>query len=358
MGSSDPCGHDHGEDEAARARRVRAHIGHVRSVFLITLALNAVVAISKAGYSYFAGSIALGADSLHSILDASSNVLALMGLHWSATPANSKHPYGLRKIEILVALGIGVLIVIGLSEFAEAAIKSLISRSTAPRIGWAGFAIVLATMVVNFFVTRYEHRKAHELHSHLLHADAKHTQSDLFASGAVVASFVAVRAGIGWADSVCGLILVVLVGRVAWMVFRESVPVLLDAAVLDPSAVMTLGQSVPGISSIHSIRSRGIHSAVELDLHMEVAPDMSVAAAHDLGVQIERDIKARFPQVTDVVIHIEPDIDGAPGRDLAGDLINHGHSDDGHGEDDHREDDHSEHKHAPSVLPASRRPDS
>ncbi len=166
-------------------------------------------------------------------------------------------------------------------------------------------------MGVNFFVTRYEHRKAHELHSHLLHADAKHTQSDLFASAAVVASFAAVRAGWGWADGVCGLVLVALVGRVAWIVFRENVPVLLDAAVLDPAAVVTLGRGVPGIESIHNIRSRGIHSAVELDLHMEVAPDMSVADAHDLCVQIERDIKTRFPQVTDVVIHIEPQLAAA-----------------------------------------------
>src|SRR5258708_1900038 len=311
MQSFDPCGHDHGEDEAARVRRVREHVGQVRTVFLITLALNALVAASEAAYSYMSGSIALGADSLHTILDASSNVLALLGLLWSAAPANSKHPYGLRKIEILVALGIGVLIVIGLYEFADAAIKALIGRSQPPRIGWGGFVLVLATMWVNFFVTRYEHRKAHELHSHLLHADAKHTQSDLFASAAVVASFAAVRAGWGWADGVCGLVLVVLVGRVAWIVFRENVPVLLDAAVLDPAAGVTLGGGVPGIESIHNIRSRGIHSAVELDLHMEVAPDMSVADAHDLCVQIERDIKTRFPQVTDVVIHIEPQLAAA-----------------------------------------------
>src|SRR5579872_5017827 len=147
----DPCGHDHGEDEATRIGRVRDHIRQVRSVFLITLALNAVVAITKASYGYFTGSIALGADSLHSILDASSNVLALLGLHWSAAPANSKHPYGLRKIEILVALGIGVLIVIGLSEFGEAAVRALLGRSQPPHVGWVGFVVVLATMGVNAF---------------------------------------------------------------------------------------------------------------------------------------------------------------------------------------------------------------
>ena len=306
MTSSDPCAHDHGDDADARARRARERLLAVRHVFIVTLALNAVVAISKAIYSYSSGSIALGADSLHSVLDGSSNVLALLGLHWSAAPASPRHPYGRRKIEILVALGIGVLIVIGLFEFAEVAIKSLLGPVRPPQVGWGGFALVLATMVVNFFVTRYEHRKAHELHSHLLHADAQHTQSDLFASGAVVLSFIAVRNGWPWADGVGGLILVLLVGRVAWIVFRENVPVLLDAAVLDPEGVASLARLVPGIASVHSVRSRGIRSAVELDLHMEVASEMTVAMAHELAVRIERDVKEKFPEVSDVVIHVEP----------------------------------------------------
>ena len=54
---------------------------------------------------------------------------------------------------------------------------------------------------------------------------------------AVVASFVAARAGLGWADGVATLLLVVLIGHAAWEVFRENVPVLIDAAMLDPASV-------------------------------------------------------------------------------------------------------------------------
>ena len=60
----------------------------------------------------------LATDSLHSILDASSNVLALLGLRWAVGAGHARHPYGRQKIEILAALGIGVLIVVGLFEFA------------------------------------------------------------------------------------------------------------------------------------------------------------------------------------------------------------------------------------------------
>ena len=308
-GSSDPCAHDHDElhgHAAARPNRQLDRARQVRRVFWITLGLNAVVAVSKAGYGYLTGSVALGTDSVHSILDGASNVLALLGLHWSTAPANPRHPYGHRKIEILAALGIGVLIVISLFELAGAAVDSLRGHRAAPHIGWAAYGVVIGTMVINFFVTRYEHRKGHELSSQLLCADAHHTQSDLYASGAVLLSFLAIRNGITWADGAGALVLVVLVGRAAWMVFRDNVPVLLDAAILDPAGIADLARGIDGVEDVHRIRSRGMRSAVEVDLHMQVAAGMSVIDAHRLASQIENQLKLKFPELSDVVIHIEP----------------------------------------------------
>ena len=300
----DECAH--AEPTAAAQRLADERRAAVRRVFLLTLGLNAAVALAKAAYGYMSGSLTLGTDSLHSILDASSNVLALFGLRWAAVPADARHPYGRQKIEILAALGIGVLIVVGLFEFGAAAIHSLIDRHPAPRVGVGGFAIVLATMAVNLWVARYERRKATELGSALLRADARHTQSDLYASVAVVASFVAARAGISWADGVATLLLVALIGHAAWEVFHENVPVLIDAAMLDPHSVVALAGPLARGGSVHRVRSRGVRGAVELDLHLEVAPDMSVSEAHELARAITMELKVKFPEVSDVIIHIEP----------------------------------------------------
>jgi cation diffusion facilitator family transporter len=300
----DDCAH--AEPVGPAQRKADERRAAVRRVFLLTLGLNAAVAIAKAGYGYVSGSLTLGTDSLHSVLDASSNVLALFGLRWAAVPADARHPYGRQKIEILAALAIGVLIVGGLFEFGSAAIHSLIDRHPAPRVGAAGFAIVLATMAVNLWVARFEGRKATELGSALLHADAHHTRSDLYASLAVVASFIAVRAGVGWADGVATLALIVLIGHAAWEVFRENVPVLIDAAMLDPGNVIAFAGPLARGGSIHRVRSRGVRGSVELDLHLEVPPDMSVAEAHGLAREITVELKVKFPEVSDVIIHIEP----------------------------------------------------
>ncbi len=301
----DACCQAGNSESAVRAAEERR--AKVRRVFWLTLALNTVVAVSKAAYSYVSGSLTLGADSLHAVLDASSNVLALLSLGWAARPADPRHPYGRQKIEILAALGIGVLIVGGLLEFAEAAVRELRTGQVGPQVGWAGFAIVIATMGINLFVSRYEHHQGHELGSELLHADAHHATSDFYASGAVVASFIGVRAGLHWADGAATLLLVVLIGQAAWKVFRDNIPVLIDAARLDPMGVAELARSVNGVSDVHRVRSRGMRSAVELDLHLEVAPDMSVVDAHKLAQQIEREVKVKFPQVSDVIIHVEPE---------------------------------------------------
>jgi cation diffusion facilitator family transporter len=302
--NNDECGH--AEPAGAAQRLADERRAAVRRVFLLTLGLNAAVALAKAAYGYVSGSLTLGTDALHSILDASSNVLALFGLRWAAVPADARHPYGRQKIEILAALGIGVLIVVGLFEFGAAAVHSLIDRHPAPRIGVAGFAIVLATMAVNWWVARYERRKAAELGSALLRADARHTQSDLYASVAVVASFVAARAGAGWADGVATLLLVLLIGHAAWEVFHENVPVLIDAAMVDPHSVVALAGPLARGGSVHRVRSRGVRGAVELDLHLEVAADMSVSDAHELARAITMELKVKFPEVSDVIIHIEP----------------------------------------------------
>lgn len=288
-------------DPALRARNQA-----VRRVFWITLVLNFVVAAAKGMYSITSGSVTLRADAFHSVLDGSANVLALVGMHLSTKPASASHPYGRRKIELLAAVGVGVLIAVSLLEVASAAWQSLRGQRPAPDIGWIGFAVVLASMAVNLVVSRYEAAQGRALASPLLSADAHHTQSDIYASGAVLLSFIGAQRGLWWADGVCGLLVVVMVGRVAWAVFRDNVPSLLDVAVLDPTVVREIGGAVDGVRGIHRVRSRGTHWAIDLDLHMQVAADMKVEDAHAIANRVESELRARLPQLSDVVVHIEP----------------------------------------------------
>lgn len=140
----------------------------------------------------------------------------------------------------------------------------------------------------------------------LLCADAQHTRSDLYASVAVGLSFLGVRLGFRSADPIGALFVILMVGRAAWMVFRDNVPTLIDAAVLDPRLVADLAAGVAGEYKVDRVRTRGMRNAVQMDLHVAVDPSMSVHEAHQLAKKIEATLRSAYPQLSDVVIHTKP----------------------------------------------------
>ena len=91
---------------AAEQRNVQ-----VRRVMLLVLCLNLGVALAKifTGYAFSSG--AVRADGIHSLFDAASNVVALLGVAIAARPADVGHPYGHAKYETFASMFIGILLV-------------------------------------------------------------------------------------------------------------------------------------------------------------------------------------------------------------------------------------------------------
>lgn len=64
--------------------------------------------------------------------------------------------------------------------------------------------------------------------------------------------------------------------------------------------------SMPGVLGCHQIRTRGSSDHVFLDLHVWLPPDMSLRDAHALSHDVKDRLLARYPQIADASIHIEP----------------------------------------------------
>lgn len=282
----------------------------VRRVVLIVLVLNLVVAVAKAIYGLASGSLAVSTDAVHSFLDASGNVIALVALKIAAAPPDRGHPYGHRKIEIVAAAAVGVLITAGVINFGVHAIDALRSGEHAAPPGVIGFAVVGGTFVVNAFVSVYESRRGSRLSSAFLVADAAHTVSDVLVTLTVLVSMAAARLGVGWADPVAALVVLVFVARVAWRILAGNLSVLVDAAVIDPERVVQIALSVAGVRGCHRVRSRGTDFAAHVDLHLLFDNDISLRAAHELAHTVESALRREIPAVVDVTIHMEPEESG------------------------------------------------
>ena len=152
----------------------------VRRVLIITLILNALVALSKIAIGLWSGALAISADGFHSLVDGLSNVAALIANRIADQPPDEGHPYGHRRFETIAALGIGAFLLVTAWEIISSALERLGGSDEIPLVTPLTFAVMLTTLVVNLFIARYESREGQRLHSELLVADSAHTRIDVF----------------------------------------------------------------------------------------------------------------------------------------------------------------------------------
>src|SRR5258706_5584813 len=209
----------------------------VTRVLVIVLVMNLCVALIKVVLGSRMGALSLLADSLHALLDASSNVVGLVGIAIASRPADAGHPYGHRRFETIAALTIGLFILSGMGGILYGVVQGLAGKRSAPDVSWTSAVIVLVTIVANLAISRYESRSAVQLKSAMLEADAGHTLSDTMGACGVLLSFGAVALGFGQADMVGAVVVAILIGRTAFKILRANLGVLADQVQLDPNEV-------------------------------------------------------------------------------------------------------------------------
>jgi cation diffusion facilitator family transporter len=289
--------------QAFLAAEPRFH--EVRRVLVRILFLNLAVAIAKIAYGHFSGSISILSDGFHSLTDGTSNVVALVGLRLANKPPDRNHPYGHRKFETLAAAAIALFLLIIVVEVAQAALLRLQSGG-APSVTPSSFGIMLVTLAINIAVVRAERRSAQRLSSELLLADARHTQSDVLTSLAVIAALAGTALGYPVLDPLAAIVISGFIGYAGFEIARDAAKILSDAIVISEEDVRRVVLSVPKVLGCHQIRSRGSADHVFLDLHVWLDGATPLTDAHALSHEVKDVLLARYPQIADAIIHIEP----------------------------------------------------
>ncbi|MFP2906171.1 cation diffusion facilitator family transporter [Pyxidicoccus sp. 3LFB2] len=290
---------------ADRSLQLQQRNRKVRHVLFAILVANWVVAIAKLVFGLLSQSAAVTADGLHSFIDGGSNVLGLVAMGVASRPADADHPYGHGKFEALASLGIGAMIGIGMLELGRMALESVM-HDKHPQVTATMAGVMVFTLLVNMVVTRVERHYGHKYKSTLLLADASHTMSDVFVTLAVLGSLLLVWLGFPRADGLIALGVMVFVAWVAYGIVRQAVGILSDTARLDPVEVARQTMSVSGVRTCRNVRSRGMEESVYVDLKIEVDPNLSTAQAHEVADRVETLLQSTYPQVVDVVVHVEP----------------------------------------------------
>jgi cation diffusion facilitator family transporter len=269
------------------------------------LVLNLAVAIAKIVLGYSTGAVSVLSDGFHSLTDSASNVVALVGVSIARLPPDANHPYGHRKYETIASVGILMFLLIVLLEVVSAAIDRL-TTAAVPKVYPEGIAVMTITLLVNLVVMNYELRQGHRLKSEVLLADAMHTRSDVLTSVTVIAALIGVSFGYPLLDPIAALFVAAFIGRACWEIAQGASRILSDEVAIAENEVRAVVQTVPEVIGCHQIRTRGSADHVFVDMHIWLNGEMRLDEAHTASHVVKDKLMARYPQIADVVIHIEP----------------------------------------------------
>jgi len=275
----------------------------IRAVLLITMLLNFVATAIKIAAGLATGALSVVADGLDSLFDGLSNLVGLAGLYAASKPPDAEHPYGHRKFETVAALSISFLLFLTCWQLLQAAWERY-TQETSPQVNIWIVAAMLVSIVIQAGTSFYELRAGRRLQSEVLVADALHTRASVLVSFSVMLGLGLVRLGYPKADSLLAAFVALMIAKIGIDILRETLPVLVDQASIDPNLIAGVVGKIGGVESFHRVRSRGAGGSAAVDLHVRVSPDKTVQEADAIAHEVRRRLLA-LPEVNDVTVHVE-----------------------------------------------------
>jgi len=281
----------------------------IKSVTYLAIAANTLLFVVKLVVGFFTGSIALIADSFHSLSDMTTDLAVLLGVYIGSKEPDRRHPYGHGWAETFSAVFIALILVfVGLAFVYYAAVD--IAKGNVITAHISVLIVAIVSIIAKELLYRVTKRAAIKSHSPALYANAWHHRSDALSSVAVVAGFVSLRFGFKYGDQIAAVAVGLMVILVGVKIIGDCLGELTERAV-DAETIEQIQHIINSNSSIqhwHNLRTRMIGREVFLDLHILVEADLNIAAAHEIAESLETSLHEQIVRPVNITVHVEPDI--------------------------------------------------
>ena len=284
---------------------VRTAYGNLAS--LVGVACNLLLCLGKLTAGTLFGSIAIMADALNNLSDASSNVVSLIGFKLAAKAPDAEHPYGHARYEYLAGLVVSVTILaIGFSLLKESVVKVL--HPTQVVFSWLTVGILVVSILVKLWMSGFNRTVGRKIGSETLMATAADSRNDVLTTGAVLLSTVLCSlTGYGIIDGLMGVGVAAFILWSGWGLVMDTLSPLLGESP-SPELVEHIEQTVmgyPGVLGMHDLMVHDYGPGHQFaSLHIEFPAETDPLKAHDVIDNIENAFwKKDHLQVT---IHYDP----------------------------------------------------
>ncbi len=280
-------------------------------VTLVGAVINLLLSIAQLLGGVATQSQALIADGLHTLSDLASDFVVLAAASHAHKDADDDHPYGHGRIETVatVILGLmlaGVAIAIFMRGWDRLFLVEPLPIPHPTAMVFAALAILSKEALYHYTL-----RTAKRFKSSLLQANAWHHRSDAISSVIVLLGIGGAQFGLPWLDPVAAMLVALMIMYMAWNMIMDSASELVDTGIEpeEAEAITHFIRALDGVESVHMLRTRKMGGAVFADAHIQVSGQISVSEGHHIAEYVMRNMKKKFPDISDVTVHIDPEDD-------------------------------------------------
>ena len=286
----------------------------VYKVTLLGSLVNLILMVFKFLAGIFGHSAAMIADAVHSVSDFATDIVVLAFVRVSHRPKDKSHDYGHGKFETLATTLIGVaLFAVAVGIFVDGAKKIAFwaQGGTLTQPGVLALVAALVSIVLKEAIFQYTKRKADQLDSQAMRANAWHHRSDALSSiGTAIGIGGAILLGERWAvlDPIASIVVGALIVKVAFDLLKNGMGELMEQSLPEEveNEILNIVKNVPGVFEPHDLCTRRIGNHYAIEMHILMDKDIALKEAHDRASEMERLLKERYGEETHISIHVEP----------------------------------------------------
>ncbi|SRR5699024_3123786 len=279
----------------------------------ISLVSNIVLTILKIAVGTIFHSPVLLADGYHNAGDVVASAAALTSMRISKRPADEDHPYGHGKAEVISSAIVALILGVAALYIAYESIQAFFSPPE--KASMIAFITAVISLIVKQVLYLYTIRIGKAMNSKGLIATAYDHLADVYASLAAVIGIGLAMVGshyqillLSYGDPIAGLIVTVLVFRLAYEMGKEALDTLMEKSV-EPEMLTefrALILTVPEVKRIDRLRARELGHYKLIDLRIGVDGRLTIQEGHDIIRKIKQTIMDAHPDVDEVLIHLNP----------------------------------------------------
>ncbi|MBQ3087503.1 MAG: cation transporter [Clostridia bacterium] len=163
--------------------KVRSAVGKLSGG--VGIACNILLCVMKLLIGSLTGSIAITADAMNNLSDATGSIVTLIGFKMAEKPADEEHPYGHARSEYLSALAVAALILIIGFELAKTSVDKII-HPTEVEFTVPAAVVLVISVLLKMWLFLFNRRLGKEIRSNALLATAADSRNDAIATSAVL----------------------------------------------------------------------------------------------------------------------------------------------------------------------------